>query len=404
MNKDYLSQYVPSFYKKKYGDTNIATFTQELFNQVVNDILSYKFNDWTEKDLLIEKEFKVNEIITSGFKIRDIEFLKAFFLFKGTNSDLQYILNNIGYDSVVYNDGGIYHQKDKDSPMIPVPVQEYKGGLSNCEIEIQIQIDLNNPNWSGGYEGLDTGPIKQIIDERINLCSFLNKVSVIIKADDYVDTDKIYDDITIRIDLPPMEDSIFYEYTLDPILYGREYNDNLKYGGRANKSAPYYGQDKIIFFGPMYDELEITAKREFFFEDQVNINLMSDKILLDEIMNDRIASENIKDSYVVRMEVEESENVEPIIRKIQDLIVYHPEEFDTKALKTEYKALKYHKHKVKYGMKPVRKKYGKQEVLKDITDDFIDMSENAPASSGDKIPYNKFKDEIEITYTKGGNH
>ena len=190
MAKDYISQFEPVFYKQQYGEVNAVTVANNIFNQIINDILEYKFNRWNDKNIL-KDEFKTDKVITSGFKMRNIEFLKSFFVFKGTNSDLYYILNNLGYKSTLFNDGGILHQDDPQDPSSRkvVPVQEFKGIPNECEVEIQVQLNLNDPNFKG-YTSIDIEPIIKVIKERLSVCAYLHRTYISFLAKENYETVK----------------------------------------------------------------------------------------------------------------------------------------------------------------------------------------------------------------------
>lgn len=269
-----IKQYVPEFYETLYGNTNTVTLSAEVLQQVLSDIQALPMNNWDNLAVL-NQEFKTDKVIVSGFRIRDTSFLKSFFKFKGTNSDLQYVLNNLGYESVIYNDGGILHLADEpDEEGRPkydiVDVTGY-GKSTPCAIEIQIHIDLDNPNYSG-FSSQGFGGLKDVCEERINMCSFLDKISVSAMVTDNYPFEEITDEVTTLRKIPDIEDEYFEEYSLPPIIYGQEYNENLKYE-RTNKqkTKKIYGQDRIKLFRPLDDEISIREHKRL--QDQVlNLN------------------------------------------------------------------------------------------------------------------------------------
>lgn len=64
-----------------------------------------KFNTWTDFNAY-SKEFKLDELFADlgdNFALKQVELLKGFFKFKGTTTDLKYILNSSGYDIELYD-------------------------------------------------------------------------------------------------------------------------------------------------------------------------------------------------------------------------------------------------------------------------------------------------------------
>lgn len=254
-----IAQYVPEFYESVYGETNIVTLTATILEQILNEIKSRGMNDWTDPEVL-EDEFKASEVMISSFNIPEIELLKSFFRFKGTVADLEYVVKMIGYDSVVYSDGGFRH-RDQDGNEEIIDVLGY-GTAEACEIKMEAHLNLNDPNWSG-YESTGFGAIKTVVDERINVCSHLEKISVYIDVIEYVFTGDehiwmVQDTFDLTQMIAPFVDYYFEEYTLDPILYGREFNHDLMYGEKNNYYSDdkvNYGRDKFTYFSPISDHI-----------------------------------------------------------------------------------------------------------------------------------------------------
>lgn len=273
-----IKQYLPQFYEVLYGKTNTVTLSAELWGQILKDISSYPMNNWDDLEVL-NREFKTEDVIVPGFRVRETSFLKSFFKFKGTNSDLQYVLNNLGYESVIYNDGGMLHSTDKTdehgNPEYEIVDVTGYGKSTPCAIEIQVQIDLNNPNYSG-FTSQGFGGLKQVVEERVSMCSFLDKISVSVTVTEDYPMNEMGDDLIIRYHIIG-EDEYFEEVTLPPIIYGREQNDDLKYTNpRKNTQRAFYGQDKLKLFRPLEDEMVYRENRGF--DDQViNPNTDDDK-------------------------------------------------------------------------------------------------------------------------------
>lgn len=251
-----VKQYVPEFYEKEYGRTNVVNHSAEVLEQLLSDVETKPFNNWNDKATL-ESELHVNDIIVSGFKVRDISLLKAFFAFKGTNLDLQYILRSIGYDSVIYNDGGYVHRGvDGKDRVIPIN-QFYNDTISNlrCQIEIKVILDLNDDEGFDGYFGLDLERVKGICAERLNSCSYLSRVFIGAMVKERYETMKWTQDWFVATrHLAPYKDEYFTEYTLPEVIYGEEFNDRLRYGKEFN-NALAYGRHKEKFFKPLEDRL-----------------------------------------------------------------------------------------------------------------------------------------------------
>lgn len=255
-----VKQYLPEFYEKDYGRTNTPVLTADVLSQILQDTESEPFNNWDDRTSL-EKELHIKELIVSGFKIRDTNFLKAFFAFKGTNLDLQYILKTIGYDSVIYNDGGYVHRgldgKDRVIPINPF----YKETISEprCQIEIKVILDLNLDESFEGYFGLDLNRIRQICNERLNSCSYLSRVFIEAMARERYETMKWTQDyLIIKRNLEIFKDNYFTEYRLPEVIYGEEFNDQLKYGKEYNDMLAY-GRHNQVYFRPLWDKLVVGA-------------------------------------------------------------------------------------------------------------------------------------------------
>lgn len=237
-----VKQYLPEFYEHDYGRTNTVSHTAEILGQLLEDVETEPFNNWDDRDSL-EAELRVKDLIVSGFKLREPAFLKAFYAFKGTNLDLKYILKNIGYDSVIYNDGGYIH-RSRDGTERVIPVNElYKDTIPDprCQVEIKIIVDLNKDDSEFlGYNGINLASIRKICEERLNSCSYLSRVFVEIAAIEQYETMKWTQDYcSILHVIPPFEDPYFEEYKLDQIKYGEEFNGGLKYGREYNSSLIY---------------------------------------------------------------------------------------------------------------------------------------------------------------------
>lgn len=281
-----IKRYIPEFYERDFGKTNTVSHTVELFQQILDDIKNDKFNNYTD-DAVVKKEFKVDDVIMSGFKIRDISFLKAYFAFKGTNLDLQYILNNIGYESVIYNDGGYVHRnKDGTERVIPVsPFYKDKISEPRCQIEIKVIIDLNTDIVEGftGYNGLDLARIRAVCQERLNSCSYLSEVFVEMSVREYYETMAWTEDFfTVKRSLGLMADNYFTDYKLPDVIYGEEFNDALKYGKEYNDGLAY-GRHNQILFKPLDDTLFMQYKQGLN-ENAMGINDGAGTIQLGDIL------------------------------------------------------------------------------------------------------------------------
>lgn len=278
INNTLASQYVPKFYNRNHGETNTITVSAQIMDRILKDITEYKINKWNDIELL-ETEFKSKEVISSNYSINQPQFLKSFFRFKGTNTDIDYILKNMGYDSIIYNDGGTFHQDKKDSPLVRVPTQEYDGELFPCELTIQVSVDINSTSYSG-YETTKIAEIKKIVDDRLGSCSYLSRIILALKLTDYYDPSHIYDDFVIKTELEPWTDEVFEYFTIDPIKYGRLFNNYLKYGNYNKTAQKIYGAHKIIRLKPISDAFLFTRHINKSFEDTTE---------LIEVIKDRFA-------------------------------------------------------------------------------------------------------------------
>lgn len=290
-----IKQYVPEFYERDFGKSNIVSHTVDVFEQICNDIKTEKFNDLTDAES-IKKEFKVADVIVSGFSIRDISFLKAFFAFKGTNLDLKYILNNIGYESVIYNDGGYVH-RNLDGTERVIPINPFYGDKltePKCQIEIKVIINLNrDDSMFGGYTGLDLAKIRAICQERLNSCSYLSRVFIEISAKDTYPTMKWMSDYFVAEKyFAPFKDLYFKEYRLPEVIYGEEFNDRLRYGKEFNDSLAY-GRHNQILFKPLSDKL-ILGMTHKLPESALSINGENDSTIQ---LNEELEIISIKPQY-----------------------------------------------------------------------------------------------------------
>jgi hypothetical protein len=86
--------------------------TAALAEKLVEE-LSGGFNNWSDKDKNTE-EFKLDELfegLGKYFKLEQVELLKGFFRFKGTSTDVQYILNAGGLYLNIY-ESDFFHETD----------------------------------------------------------------------------------------------------------------------------------------------------------------------------------------------------------------------------------------------------------------------------------------------------
>lgn len=285
-----IRQYVPEFYERLYSETNSVTLTADILSKILTDIKSLPMNNWDDLAVL-NQEFKTDQVIVSGFKIRQTEFLKSFFRFKGTNSDLQYVLNNLGYDSVIYNDGGFYHRHDGKDQMVDVNGQ---GMAKACEVEIQVIIDLNSPDYSG-FSSQGFGGIKEVIEERINSCSFLAKISVAaLVHETYSFPIAEYHEVKVKI--PPIEENYFEEYTLPPITYGQLYNNSLKYQGvyKMLDDKKIYGREAQVRFRPLDDYMET---RQSYGSPEIGLSINNDNPDATVQLNESVEITKFNSSY-----------------------------------------------------------------------------------------------------------
>lgn len=359
---DLISQYIPEFYEKQHGKTNIVTVSGEVLNKIVTDIRKFQMNNWDKIEIL-ETEFKASEVITSGFRIRQPEFLKSFFRFKGTNADLKYILSNIGYTSTIYNDGGIQHRDNKDETTEIVELPTSTNKANPCQLEIQIQLDLNSPLFDG-FETIDIGPIKDIINNRISLCSYLNKISIAILVEDAIDMDNIQDEFEIEIRPAPFEDNFFDEYGMPHIKYGKKFNDNLKYGAIGENLAPYYGQHNIKFFRPLTDYVEITRRCTYELDETLDSENVKDDIQIPEMIFEQFDTEQQVKEYI-DTKLAHTIPDEEIPLHYRDAILTHPEVESDSALPIKKFGRKYftREHTMTYGQSPVQAFYNEQDMV-----------------------------------------
>lgn len=236
-----VSKYIPEFYEREFG-VNVVSVAGQIADEIIDEIGSIPMNDYSQLEDVI-KEFRIDDVIISGFKIRETSFLKSFFAFKGTNSDLQYIINNVGYDAEIYSDGTISHI-DLDGNETVAPTTPYvvdTGGTKRspvCELILSVILDLDSETYKGYNSKIISG-IKGVIEERISLCSFIQKINVTIKTIDTFETLEFCsdDEIEYKIMTNP-EDSVLEEYLRDALVYGQV---GLKYGGTTN----VYGMQNI---------------------------------------------------------------------------------------------------------------------------------------------------------------
>lgn len=252
-----VSKYIPEFYEREYGSTNVVSVSGVVADQAISEIDSIGMNEYTNLQDMI-REFKIDEVIDSGFKIRETAFLKSFFAFKGTDADLEYIINNIGYESEIYVDGTISHV-DIDGNETIAPTTSFvedTGGKKRstpCEMGILIQLDLNSPTYEGYNSGI-ISKIRKTIEDRISLCTYISQVSVRIKAvDDYETLNWTDSEISIESRSANV-DEYFNEYLRPVLKYGQE---GLVYGDTVS----VYGQSEIPTFDYLDEEVHIEKRQ-----------------------------------------------------------------------------------------------------------------------------------------------
>lgn len=258
MSDKIVSKYIPEFYEREYGETNVVGVSGVIADKAISEIDTIGMNDYTNLADMI-REFKIDEVIASGFKIRETAFLKSFFAFKGTDSDLEYIINNIGYDSEIYVDGTISHI-DLDGNETVAPTTQFvidTGGKERsapCEMSILVQLNLNDP----AYEGYNSGIISKIrktIEDRISLCTYISQISVRILAVDTFETLDLVDVESFFGLVTRPTDELIREYYKAPLVYGQP---GLTYGGYKE----IYGRHLFPFLAYLDEELEVTRFRD----------------------------------------------------------------------------------------------------------------------------------------------
>lgn len=254
-----IQRYIPSFYEELYGKTNVVSVSADILQRILRDAQSFQINRWDTKEAL-ESEFKVSKTIRSNFKIREPELLKSFFCFKGTYSDLVYMLDQFGYDAVIKNDGGFTHIHNGVEEEINIGNATSTLTRENCELQVDVELDINDPNFSG-YGGGSVDGIRSVASERIYLCAYISKVVVTLKASDTYDWKQVEEECIPQAIYAPLDDGIYEDATLEDMIYADDPADGFYYGEWRQDPLPiqYKVYTRSVFetYERFFDEIEI---------------------------------------------------------------------------------------------------------------------------------------------------
>lgn len=393
-NKGLASQYIPDFYDT-YPNT-IVNVSAQLLDKLTEEFRSRRMNNWDDLDENI-KEFKTDETILSNYRVRSAELLKAFFKFKGTSADLKYIIKNIGYQLVLYRDGGVTHL-EPDGSYKDIPVQDAEGAATHpCQLEIQI-VFADDGSGLGTYNSDTLDVIKTILGDRMALCAFLQSMMVKMEVSDLFDTPKLVkDDFTIRSIIYDKDNPIKPdpggggegggeggggggsggeggEEGFDPGARGFSdaYFDNtgnvpaddiLKYGedhkyGTAT-GVKRYGQGKTSELNNLWEELIVVVRAEVILEDSFDTTKLIQEAGVKEAELIVDAVEPVKEEFSARQQ-NAFEDTYPMA-EIMDTEWLAPETFYDNAIKTVKFGRVYGKIG-QYGQSGLKYRYGVKEV------------------------------------------
>lgn len=148
---------------------NTVNVTAAMIDKILSELEG--FNTWTELEDL-KREFKISELFEGQenfYSVSRTELLKGFFQFKGTYVDIQYLMKTAGYELTISEKG--------DGTALGET-------LNDCELASEVTIDLDSVNYHGFDNAVIKG-IRNLLEFRLYLCTYLVKLSVKLKATDY---------------------------------------------------------------------------------------------------------------------------------------------------------------------------------------------------------------------------
>lgn len=254
-----IQRYIPGFYEELYGKTNVVSVSADILQRILRDAQSFQINRWNTKEAL-ESEFKVSKTIRSNFKIREPELLKSFFCFKGTHSDLVYMLDQFGHDAVIKNDGGFTHIHNGVEEEINIGNTTSTLVRENCELQVDVELDIDAPDFSG-YRGGSVEDIQSVASERIHLCAYVSKVVVTLKASDTYDWKQVEEECTHQAIYAPLDDGIYEDANLEDMIYADYPGQGFYYGEWRQDPQPIqykvYTRSMFKTYERFFDEIEI---------------------------------------------------------------------------------------------------------------------------------------------------
>lgn len=245
-----FNNYLPSVLTNLQSDNPLKS-SLYAFNQAMIDLNSLSgFMDYKDNKLVYEL-LKIKDTTYKTMSVRDPAFAKSLFLFKGTSADLNFVAKQLGYEAIVYNDGGYIHRDLQGNENVIEVVSGYKERTQYpCGIEIKVVIDLNNNDFS--YDGVDTQLVRELCKARLSNCTYLAKIMIELSAKEHFSTHaKLNDFLEIKISPAVFVDKYMSIITKSKSLYGKQYNANMKYGTHLNNNA-VFGDKQTL--SPIFDK------------------------------------------------------------------------------------------------------------------------------------------------------
>lgn len=245
-----FNSYLPSILTNLQSDNPLKS-SLNAFNQAMLDLNALKgFMDYKDNQSVYDL-LKIKETTYKTMSVSEPAFAKSLFLFKGTSADLNFVAKQLGYEAIVYNDGGYIHRDLQGVENVIEVISGYKERTQYpCGIEIKVVIDLNNNDFS--YDGVDTQLVRELCEARLSNCTYLAKIMIELSArESFATSAKLNDFLEIKISPAVFVDRYMSVVTKAKALYGKQYNANMKYGTHLNDNA-VFGEKQTL--SPVFDK------------------------------------------------------------------------------------------------------------------------------------------------------
>jgi len=164
------------------------------------------FNTWSSMEDYIQ-EFRLEELFTDEkfYSVKQPELLKGFFKFKGTTTDIKYIMKVAGYELVIYEPSSHYgdsyelvnnvvtYQVDNSDPYKIAGNRDW-----NCQLSSKLYVDLDRPDFDGFRSREVIKRIRGLIDARIALCVYLSAIELNLVTRTFFHIREKLDDSTLQ--------------------------------------------------------------------------------------------------------------------------------------------------------------------------------------------------------------